>query len=114
MEENELNMKLFNDVLQTNGYDTIQVMGNQDILQLARANRPDLLIIGNQFHDISGLSLIKSLKADKELMKVPVIAVTAQAMEGDEARLIGEGYNGYIAKPFSVLALLEKITKLLN
>jgi two-component system cell cycle response regulator DivK len=114
VEEDKLNMKLFNDVLQTNGYDTIQVMDGHDILQLAQTNKPDLLIMDTQFQDISGGDLIKSLKADNELMELPVIAVTAHAMEGDEARLIGEGYNGYIAKPFSIPVFLEKIAKFLN
>ena len=114
VEDNKLNMKLFNDVLQTNGYDTIQSIDGQNIVQLARANRPDLIIMDIQLPEISGLDATKVLKADNELARIPVIAVTAHAMEGDEARFIEGGCDGYIAKPFSVSTFLETIAEFLN
>ena len=110
MENNELNMKLFNDVLQTNGYDTIQSSDSQDIIQLARENKLDLILMDVQFSEISSLGLIKTFKADTELMRVPIIALTANAMQGDKARLMEDGYDGYIAKPISVPEFIETIS----
>jgi two-component system cell cycle response regulator DivK len=109
VEDNKLNMKLFNDVLQTNGYNTIQSIDGQNIVQLACANKPDLIIMDIQLPEISGLDVAKILKAENELAGIPVIAVTAHAMEGDEARFIKGGFDGYIAKPFSVSTFLETI-----
>ena len=114
LENNELNMKLFNDVLQTNGYDTIQCIDSQKIVQLASKNKPDLVIIDVKFLEIFNLDLIKKLKSENVLKRVPFIAVTAHAMEGDETKLIEEGYDGYIAKPISVTKFLVSVSEFLK
>ncbi len=114
VEDNDLNMKLFNDLLQAHGYDTVQTMDGRDVLQLARDNSPDLIIMDIQLPEISGLEVTKMLKADDELKGIPVIAVTAFAMKGDEVKIREGGCEGYIAKPISVPTFLETVAKFLN
>ena len=114
VEDNDLNMKLFNDLLQAHGYETMQTMDGRDVLQLARENRPDLIIMDIQLPEISGLELTKMLKADDELKDIPVIAVTAFAMKGDEEKIREGGCEGYVAKPISVPTFLETVAKFLD
>lgn len=114
VEDNDLNMKLFNDLLQAHGYETVQTMDGRDVLQLARENRPDLIIMDIQLPEISGLEVTRMLKADDELKDIPVLAVTAFAMKGDEEKIREGGCEGYIAKPISVPTFLETVAKLSN
>jgi len=114
VEDNDLNMKLFNDLLQAHGYETVQTMDGRDVLQLAHKHRPDLIIMDIRLPEISGLEVTKMLKAEDELKGIPVIAVTAFAMKGDEQKFREGGCDGYIAKPISVPKFLETIAKFLN
>jgi two-component system cell cycle response regulator DivK len=114
VEDNELNMKLFNDLLQAHGYETVQTMDGRDVMQLTRTHKPDLIIMDIQLPEISGLEVTQMLKADDKLKGIPVIAVTAFAMKGDEEKIREGGCEGYIAKPISVPSFLETISKFLN
>src|SRR3970282_187414 len=114
VEDNELNMKLFNDLLQAHGYETIQTMDGRDVLDIVRAQMPDLIVMDIQLPEISGLEVTKMLKADDMLKAIPVIAVTAFAMKGDEEKIREGGCEGYLAKPISVPSFLETIARLLN
>ncbi len=114
VEDNELNMKLFNDLLQAHGYDTIQTMDGLDVMKLAREHKPDLILMDIQLPEISGLEVTKILKADDELKSIPVIAVTAFAMKGDEEKIREGGCEGYVSKPISVPTFLETIKSFLN
>jgi len=114
VEDNELNMKLFNDLLQAYGYETVQTMDGRDALKLAREHSPNLILMDIQLPEISGLEITKMLKADDELKSIPVVAVTAFAMKGDEEKIREGGCEGYIAKPISVPHFLETIKKFLN
>ena len=114
VEDNDLNMKLFNDLLQAHGYETVQTMDGRDVLQLAHKHRPDLIIMDIRLPEISGLEVTKMLKAEDELKGIPVIAVTAFAMKGDEQKFREGGCDGYIAKPISVPTFLETIAKFLK
>lgn len=114
VEDNELNMKLFNDLLQANGYETVQTMDGRDAMSLAREHRPDLILMDIQLPEISGLEVTKMMKADDDLRDIPVVAVTAFAMKGDEEKIRQGGCEGYIAKPISVPTFLETITKFLS
>ena len=87
VEDNELNMKLFNDLLQAHGYNTLQAKDGRVVVELTRKNRPDLILMDIQLPEISGLEITKMLKADDDLRSIPVIAVTAFAMKGDEQKL---------------------------
>ncbi len=99
VEDNELNMKLFNDLLESRGYSIIQTRNGLEALDLARAHRPDLILMDIQLPEVSGLVVTKWLKEDDELMSIPVIAVTAFAMKGDQERILQGGCKGYISKP---------------
>ncbi len=114
VEDNELNMKLFNDLLQAHGYNTVQTMDGRDVLKIARERRPDLILMDIQLPEISGLEVTKLLKADSELKAIPVIAVTAFAMKGDEEKIRDGGCEGYLAKPISVPIFLETVAKFLG
>jgi len=109
VEDNDLNMKLFHDLLESQGYNTIQTANGMEALDLARAHHPDLILMDIQLPEVSGLEVTKWLKEDEELRTIPVIAVTAFAMKGDEERILAGGCEGYISKPISVPHFLETI-----
>ena len=111
VEDNELNMKLFNDLLESRGYATIQTRNGFEALDLARAHHPDLILMDIQLPEVSGLEVTKWLKEDEALADIPVIAVTAFAMKGDEERILQGGCEGYISKPISVSHFLETIER---
>ncbi|MDQ0451077.1 two-component system cell cycle response regulator DivK [Brevundimonas nasdae] len=109
VEDNELNMKLFHDLLDSQGYETLQTREGLQALALARAHLPDLILMDIQLPEISGLEVTKWLKDDEELHHIPVIAVTAFAMKGDEERIRQGGCEAYISKPISVMHFLETV-----
>lgn len=114
VEDNELNMKLFNDLLEAHGYNTLQTRDGRDVVDLAREHRPDLIIMDIQLPEISGLEVTRILKDDDDLKSIPVIAVTAFAMKGDEEKIREGGCEGYIAKPISVPNFLETVGRFLG
>ena len=114
VEDNELNMKLFHDLLSAHGFQTIQTRNGLDALQLAREHRPDLILMDIQLPEISGLEVTKWLKEDEELSSIPVVAVTAFAMKGDEQRIRAGGCEAYISKPISVATFLETINRFVD
>ena len=113
VEDNELNMKLFHDLLDAQGYETLQTREGLQALGLARLHRPDLILMDIQLPEISGLEVTKWLKEDDELCHIPVVAVTAFAMKGDEERIREGGCEAYVSKPISVVAFLDTIRRLL-
>jgi two-component system cell cycle response regulator DivK len=114
VEDNELNMKLFHDLLEAHGIDTIQTRDGRNVLALARENRPDLILMDIQLPEVSGLDVTKWLKDDEDLKTIPVIAVTAFAMKGDEQKIREGGCEDYISKPISVTRFMEMIQKYLQ
>ena len=114
VEDNELNMKLFNDLLEAHGYATVQTRSGKEAVGLARAHRPDLILMDIQLPEISGLDVTKELKADAELRHIPVIAITAFAMKGDEEKIRQGGCEAYLSKPISVAKFLETVKNYLN
>lgn len=109
VEDNELNMKLFHDLLDAHGYLTIQTRNGLDALSLAREHRPDLILMDIQLPEVSGLEVTKWLKDDEQLSSIPVVAVTAFAMKGDEERIRSGGCEAYISKPISVRSFLDTV-----
>lgn len=109
VEDNELNMKLFNDLLEAKGYDILQTRNGREALQLARTHKPDLVLMDIQLPEVSGLDVTKWLKEDPETAGIPVIAVTAFAMKGDEERIRQGGCEAYISKPISVSSFVQTI-----
>ncbi len=114
VEDNELNMKLFNDLLEAHGYVTLQTRDGMEALKIAREHHPDLIVMDIQLPEVSGLEVTKWLKEDDHLRAIPVIAVTAFAMKGDEEKIREGGCEDYIAKPISVTRFLETIQRHLN
>jgi two-component system cell cycle response regulator DivK len=114
VEDNELNMKLFNDLLGAHGYRTIQTRNGFEALELARKHRPDLILMDIQLPEVSGLEVTKWLKDDDDLCRIPIVAVTAFAMKGDEDRIRSGGCEAYISKPISVMAFLETVRKFIG
>ncbi|MHB9880937.1 response regulator [Pacificimonas sp. ICDLI1SI03] len=102
VEDNDLNMKLFCDLLGAHGYDTMQTRDGRRVLDMVRERRPDLILMDIQLPEVSGLEVTGWLKADSALSDIPVVAVTAFAMKGDEERMKAGGCEAYIAKPISV------------
>ncbi|MBA5724144.1 response regulator [Candidatus Liberibacter sp.] len=109
VEDNELNMKLFRDLIESSGYKTIQTRSGIEALDLARKYRPDLILMDIQLPEVSGLEITKKLKEDDDLNGIPVIAVTAFAMKGDEERIRKGGCEAYVSKPISVPSFIETI-----
>ncbi|GHB48433.1 response regulator [Pseudovibrio japonicus] len=114
VEDNELNMKLFNDLLEAHGYATLQSRNGMEALELARAHKPDLILMDIQLPEVSGLEVTKWIKEDDDLKVIPVIAVTAFAMKGDEERIRQGGCEAYISKPISVRNFLETVSGFLQ
>ena len=114
VEDNELNMKLFHDLLEAHGYETVQAKDGMEVLDLAREHRPNLILMDIQLPEVSGLEVTRWLKEDDELKSIPVIAVTAFAMKGDEEKIREGGCEAYIAKPISVKSFMGVIEKVLG
>ncbi len=109
VEDNELNMKLFNDLLEAHGYATLKTSHGIEAMELARAHKPDLILMDIQLPEVSGLEVTRWLKADEELKSIPVIAITAFAMKGDEERIREGGCEAYMSKPISVAKFIATI-----
>ena len=114
VEDNELNMKLFCDLLEAHDYETIQTRDGMAAIDLAREHRPDLILMDIQLPEVSGLEVTKWIKEDENLREIPVVAVTAFAMKGDEEKIREGGCEAYIAKPISVSQFLETIKHYLD
>ena len=109
VEDNELNMKLFCDLLEAHDYETIQTRDGMSALDLAREHHPDLVLMDIQLPEVSGLEVTKWMKEDDDLRSIPIVAVTAFAMKGDEEKIRAGGCEAYISKPISVQSFLETV-----
>ncbi len=114
VEDNELNMKLFRDLLQAHGYETLEARTGPEALETLKENHPDLILMDIQLPEVSGLEVTQKIKSNTELADIPVIAVTAFAMKGDEERIRQGGCEDYIAKPISVVSFIEKVKRYLD
>jgi two-component system cell cycle response regulator DivK len=113
VEDNELNLKLFCDLLRAHGYEAEPVRDGREAVERARAFQPDLIVMDIQMPYVSGLELIEQLKADEALRPIPIMAVTAYAAKGDEERIRDAGAEGYVSKPISVVRFVEAVRALL-
>ena len=111
VEDNELNMKLVRDLLEAHGYATIEARNGTEALALARAHHPDLVLMDIQLPEVSGLEVTKWLKDDEDLCDIPVIAVTAFAMKGDEERIRQGGCEAYLSKPISIGLFIDTVRR---
>ena len=113
VEDNELNLKLFCDLLRAHDYTADPVRDGREAVDRARAFDPDLVVMDIQMPHITGLELIERFKADEVLRPIPIIAVTAYAAKGDETRIREAGAEGYVSKPISVMRFVEAVRTLL-
>ena len=114
VEDNELNKKVMYDLLTAHGYNVLETREGMEGMRLAREQRPDLILLDIQLPDVSGLEVSRWLKEDDDLRSIPVIAVTAFAMRGDQERILEAGCDAYISKPISVALLLQSLRNFLN
>ena len=114
VEDNDLNMKLFHDLLDAHGYQTLQTREGLQALELAREHHPDLILMDIQLPEVSGLEVTKWLKEDDALRDIPVVAVTAFAMKGDEERIREGGCEAYISKPISVTNFMDTVREFIG
>ena len=114
VEDNELNLKLFCDLLRAHGYEAEPVRDGREAVERARGFAPDLVVMDIQMPYISGLELIEQLKADENLKDIPIMAVTAYAAKGDEERIRDAGAEGYVSKPISVMRFVQSVEALVE
>ncbi len=114
VEDNELNLKLFTDLLRAHGYEVTPLRDGRDALNTARAFHPDLVIMDIQMPHVSGLDLIERMQADPVLKAIPVLAVTAYAGKGDEERIMGAGARAYLSKPVPVMQFLAGVRAIIG
>ena len=109
VEDNELNMKWFNDLLEAHGYHTLKTSSGVEAIELARQHRPDLILMDIQLPEVSGEDVTAWIKSDDEIRHIPIIAITAFAMKGDEERIRSKGWEAYLSKPISVSKFVETV-----
>jgi two-component system cell cycle response regulator DivK len=109
VEDNEKNMKLFCDVLQATGYRTLEATTGGEAVALAAEHSPDLVLMDIQLPDIGGVEALGRLRADERTASVPVVALTAQAMDGDRERFLAAGFDGYLSKPVNIADLIATV-----
>jgi two-component system, cell cycle response regulator DivK len=114
VEDNDLNMKLFRDLLEVHGYKTVHTRDGLEVLDIARREKPDLILMDIQLPEVSGLEVTKWLKEDIELKTIPIIAITAFAMKGDEEKIRAGGCEDYLSKPITVSLFIEKVRQYLS
>lgn len=114
VEDNDLNLKLFRDLLTAHGYETIETKEGLEAINLTREQSPDLILMDIQLPEISGLDVTRRLKAEDKLRDIPIIAVTAFAMKDDEEKILAAGCQAYISKPISIVPFLNTVRKFLG
>jgi two-component system, cell cycle response regulator DivK len=111
VEDNERNMKLFRDVLTAKGYRTLEASTGMQAVELAAEHVPELVLMDIHLPDIDGVEVLSRIRAHPRTASIPVLALTAQAMEGDRDRFLGSGFDGYVSKPVNVVELLGIVSR---
>jgi two-component system, cell cycle response regulator DivK len=111
VEDNEKSMKLFRDVLEVRGYRTLEATTGARAVELATRHLPDVVLMDVQLPDVDGVEALRRVRTDARTARLPVVAVTAQAMDGDRERFLAAGFDDYISKPVDVLQLLDAVRR---
>jgi two-component system cell cycle response regulator DivK len=111
VEDNERNMKLFRDVLQASGYRILEATTGERAVELVIEHGPDLVLMDIQLPDIDGVKALDRLRANEQTASVPVLALTAQAMDGDRERFLAAGFDGYLSKPVNIADLVATVER---
>jgi two-component system, cell cycle response regulator DivK len=109
VEDNEKNMKLFRDVLNAKGYETLEATTGEEAVALTAEHVPDLVLMDIRLPDIGGVEALARLRGDARTASIPVLALTAQAMHGDRERFLEAGFDGYVSKPVDIVALVGAV-----
>ena len=109
VEDNEKNMKLLRDVLTAKGYRVLEATSGEEAVEVSLAERPQLVLMDVQLPGIDGLEALRRVQDDARTAAIPVLALTAQAMEGDRERFLAAGFDGYLAKPVDLVELLATV-----
>jgi two-component system cell cycle response regulator DivK len=111
VEDNEKNMKLVRDILQAMGYSPLEASTGEEALALAAEESPALVLMDIQLPDLDGSEALRRLRSDERTAGIPVLALTAQAMQGDRERFLAAGFDGYLSKPIDVDELIETVRR---
>jgi two-component system, cell cycle response regulator DivK len=111
VEDNERNMRLFCDVLQASGYRTLEASTGESAVEVALEHLPDLVLMDIQLPDIDGVEALARLRADERSASLQVLALTAQAMEGDRERFLAAGFDGYLSKPVDITEFVATVKR---
>jgi two-component system, cell cycle response regulator DivK len=114
VEDNDLNQKLFRDLLGAHGYETLETKDGFEAIRLASEYKPDLILMDIQLPEISGLDVTREIKKDPTIAHIPIIAVTAFAMKDDEDKIMKAGCQAYLSKPISLATFLQTVSQFLN
>ena len=114
VEDDTKNMTLFRDLLQVSGYSIIEANDGKQGVELARAKKPDLILMDIQMPEMDGLEATRILKADATTSNIPVIALTSYAMKGDREKMLEAGFDGYLSKPIDIKELLGEVAKYIS
>lgn len=114
VEDNDLNLKLFRDLLSAHGYETFETKEGMEALAIARNVHPDLILMDIQLPEISGLDITRKIKSEGDICDIPIIAVTAFAMKDDEEKILKAGCEAYISKPISIANFLDTVKRFLG
>ena len=109
VEDNEKSMKLFRDVLDASGYRTLEATTGSEAVAMVSEHTPDLVLMDIQLPDLDGVQALHRLRADPRTATIPIVALTAQAMQGDRERVLRAGFDGYVSKPVNVRDLIETV-----
>jgi two-component system cell cycle response regulator DivK len=109
VEDNEKNMKLLRDVLTAKGYRVVEATSGEDAVARALADEPQLVLMDVQLPGIDGVEALRRVRADARTARIPVVALTAQAMDGDRERFLAAGFDGYLSKPVDIVELLATV-----
>jgi two-component system, cell cycle response regulator DivK len=109
IEDNEKNLKLVRDVLRVKGYETIEAMTAEEGIGLARAHKPDLILMDIQLPGMNGIDALRVLRADPVTARIRAIAVTASVMQQDRNLITDAGFDGYVGKPINLKEFLDAV-----
>ena len=111
VEDNEKNMKLFRDVLEASGFETVEATTGQQAIDLTVEHMPDLVLMDIQLPDIDGIEALGRLRADERTASIPVLVLTALAMDGDRERFLAAGFDDYISKPVDIVSFIATVKR---
>jgi len=110
VEDNHMNMVLVKEILTMNGYEIIEAGSGTDAIKSLALERPDIILMDLHLPGMDGITATRIIKADERNKAIPVLALTASAMRGEEDKILRQGFDGYVAKPIEIKKLLEAIS----